>query len=269
MAGCRVKTGGRATVLRYTDRELVLEWEKGGRERFTRKAQAGVYILKRASGGRGRRMPEWERGRVGLPTAALAAPEVRWCVCAVALPRESWYWLRDWIEFHLRAGASLVAIYDNTGSTGGLRGDSLFCGGKLQREGRSKRGEEYGRLTAHLSDGDIQKGLHGLAARYGEERVKDFYDIRFLSQQFEFDTFTLSEAIGRTFTHRKTDPDSARSLFTEEFVVSRQVQWKAFFLWFVFPEWARMRADKRKFDKGGAVCEIMCNKPPPLSLLVR
>lgn len=100
-------------------------------------------------------------------------------------------------------------------------------------------------------------------------RMKDFYDIRFLSQHFEFEAFTLSEAIGRTFTHRRTDLDFARSLFTEEFVASRQVQWKAFFLWFVFPEWARMRADKRKFDKGGAVCEIMCNKPPPLSLLVR
>lgn len=172
VAGCRVRTGGRAAVLRYTDRELVLEWEKGGRERFTRKKQAGAYILKRASGGRGRKMAGRERERVGLAVAALSAPEVRWCVCAVALPRESWYWLRDWIEFHLRAGASLVAIYDNTGSTGGLRGDSLFYGGQLQREGRSKRGEEYGRLTAHLSDGDIQKGLHGLAARYGEERVK-------------------------------------------------------------------------------------------------
>lgn len=119
VAGCRVKTGGRAAVLRYTNRELVLEWEKGGRECFTRKAQAGAYILKRVSGGRGRRMPGREMGRVGLAAAALTAPEVRWGVCAVALPRESWYWLRDWIEFHLRAGASLVAIYDNTGSTGG------------------------------------------------------------------------------------------------------------------------------------------------------
>lgn len=59
-------------------------------------------------------------------------------------------------------------------------------------------------------------------------RMKDFYDIRFLSQQFDFDAFTLSEAIGRTFTHRRTDLDFARSLFTEEFVASRQVQWKAF-----------------------------------------
>lgn len=172
--GCRVKLPEKATVLRFTERELVLQWERWGREQFIRDKEEGSYrlyhtaVLRR----KGADNPGRRQESLDLVEMALAAPPVRWGVCAVALPRESYYWLRDWIEFHLRAGAFRVVIYDNTGSTGSRRVDSVFRAGRLQRSGTSKRGEEYGRLTAHLSDEDIKSKLDGLSARYGRERVR-------------------------------------------------------------------------------------------------
>lgn len=172
--GCRVKLPEKATVLRFTERELVLQWERWGREQFIRDKEEGPYrlyhtaVLRR----KGADNPGRRQESLDLVEMALAAPPVRWGVCAVALPRESYYWLRDWIEFHLRAGAFRVVIYDNTGSTGSRRVDSVFQAGQLQRSGTSKRGEEYGRLTAHLSDEDIKSKLDGLSARYGRERVR-------------------------------------------------------------------------------------------------
>lgn len=169
-AGCRVSLAEKATVLRFTDRELVLQWEEWDRECFRRDQPEGPYRLHRRSA-----QPVRKKGKsnsADLVALALEPAPVRWGVCAVAIPRESYYWLEDWIAFHLRAGASLVVIYDNTGSTGSLRGDTPFCAGALQREGRSKRNEEYGRLTEHLSDEKIRKKLGEIAARYGVERVK-------------------------------------------------------------------------------------------------
>lgn len=89
-----------------------------------------------------------------------------WGVCAVALPRESYYWLQDWIEHHLKAGASKIVIYDNTGSLGSQRKTSAFHSGNLQKEAKSKRGEEYGRHTSHLTDRQICRELRDLAKRY-------------------------------------------------------------------------------------------------------
>lgn len=168
--GCRVAIAERATVLRFTQKELILQWEKWDREQFTRDTEQGPYRLRHAAVTRSKPVKTPETGT--LVERVLAGPPVRWGVCAVALPKESYYWLRDWIEFHLRAGAAMVVIYDNTGSTGSRRVDSVFQEGSLQREGRSKRGEDYGRLTAHLSDEQIHGELDGLAARYGRERVR-------------------------------------------------------------------------------------------------
>lgn len=89
-----------------------------------------------------------------------------WGVCAVCIPRESYYWLFDWIDHHVKAGASKVVIYDNTGSQGSARRSSMFSTGKLQQKGESKRGERYGELTAHLSDEQIQQDLRDLAKGY-------------------------------------------------------------------------------------------------------
>lgn len=97
---------------------------------------------------------------------------VKWGVCAVAIPRESYYWLHDWIDHHIQAGACKIVIYDNTGSEGSLRPDSNFQAGHLQRKRVSKRGEKYGELTKHLTDEDIQQEMQRIASLYGENQVE-------------------------------------------------------------------------------------------------
>jgi hypothetical protein len=61
-------------------------------------------------------------------------------------------------------------------------------------------------------------------------RMKDFYDIWFLSQQFEFDGSVLSNAITRTFAHRKTQILAAPTALTPVFAddAQEQTQWRAF-----------------------------------------
>jgi hypothetical protein len=95
-----------------------------------------------------------------------------WGVCAVALPRESHPWLRDWIGHHLRAGAKKIVIYDNTGSSGSTRPGTIFGNGALQRRQVSKRGERYGYLTRHLTDEQISRELRDIAASFPENRVE-------------------------------------------------------------------------------------------------
>ncbi len=90
-----------------------------------------------------------------------------WGVCAVAIPRESYYWIEDWIRHHIRAGASKVVLYDNTGSTGSLSPYTVFKEGTCQKEQRSKRGEPYGRFTAHILDEEIREKLEELELEYG------------------------------------------------------------------------------------------------------
>ncbi|MDR2513345.1 MAG: glycosyltransferase family 92 protein [Puniceicoccales bacterium] len=98
--------------------------------------------------------------------------QTSWGICTVTLPRESQPWLRDWIEHHVKAGASKVVVYDNTGSTGSLRPGTVFAGGRLQKTQVSKRGEEYGRLTRHLSDEEISQELRDIAATFPNDRVE-------------------------------------------------------------------------------------------------
>jgi hypothetical protein len=62
-------------------------------------------------------------------------------------------------------------------------------------------------------------------------RMKDFHDLRALSQLFPFEGQLLSEAIGRTFERRKTTlPSEPPIAFTSEFFEdkSKQLQWTAF-----------------------------------------
>jgi predicted nucleotidyltransferase component of viral defense system len=62
-------------------------------------------------------------------------------------------------------------------------------------------------------------------------RMKDFYDLWELSQQFNFDGSALSAAIKATFDRRRTDiPSSTPLALTEEFSESpaKQTQWSAF-----------------------------------------
>lgn len=60
-------------------------------------------------------------------------------------------------------------------------------------------------------------------------RMKDFYDLWFLSRNFEFDGDTLVLAIGATFTRRKTQLSPALpSGLHDEFATMKIIQWSAF-----------------------------------------
>ena len=62
-------------------------------------------------------------------------------------------------------------------------------------------------------------------------RMRDFYDIWFLSRKFEFSGIVLGQAIKGTFTRRRTAlPAQAPLALTPEFSASpdKQAQWKAF-----------------------------------------
>jgi hypothetical protein len=61
-------------------------------------------------------------------------------------------------------------------------------------------------------------------------RMKDFYDIWLLSQQFDFNGSVLFNAVTRTFAHRKTRilaaPTALTSVFADD--AQKQTQWRAF-----------------------------------------
>ena len=61
-------------------------------------------------------------------------------------------------------------------------------------------------------------------------RMKDFYDIWFLSRMYEFDGEVLSTAIAKTFACRNTEIQSATVAFTDASAqdTTKQMQWKAF-----------------------------------------
>jgi hypothetical protein len=57
--------------------------------------------------------------------------------------------------------------------------------------------------------------------------MKDFFDIWSLSRQFNFDARILGEAIRLTFEKRSTSL-AGLDLFSPEFALDKQTQWKAF-----------------------------------------
>ncbi len=62
-------------------------------------------------------------------------------------------------------------------------------------------------------------------------RMKDFYDLWLMAQQFHFKGQTLVEALKKTFTHRKTVIPTKSPLFAEQIYdesSDRQMLWKAF-----------------------------------------
>jgi predicted nucleotidyltransferase component of viral defense system len=62
-------------------------------------------------------------------------------------------------------------------------------------------------------------------------RMKDFYDLRIIAEELQFDGNTLSKAIKATFTRRGTPiPNDSPVAFTEEFSANpdKQTQWQAF-----------------------------------------
>jgi hypothetical protein len=60
-------------------------------------------------------------------------------------------------------------------------------------------------------------------------RMKDFYDIRMLITNFEFDGMVIQTAIERTFQNRSTElPDERHIVFSDEFAENKRDQWIAF-----------------------------------------
>lgn len=62
-------------------------------------------------------------------------------------------------------------------------------------------------------------------------RMKDFYDLRIMAKEFQFEGSALTKAITATFDRRGTKiPDGNPAAFTEEFYTNadKQIQWKAF-----------------------------------------
>lgn len=94
-------------------------------------------------------------------------PSYQWGVCAVSLLRDSIYWIEDWIDYHIKMGASKIIIYDNSASQKGRKGNGgAYAGGELQSKGISKRGEKYLELTKHLSDRDIREQVDAIADKH-------------------------------------------------------------------------------------------------------
>jgi predicted nucleotidyltransferase component of viral defense system len=94
-------------------------------------------------------------------------------------------------------------------------------------------------------------------------RMRDFYDVWFLSGRFEFSGIPLSLAIRNTFARRKTAlPTQTPLVLTPEFSASRdkQAQWRAFF------RKAGLTSDQAAFpDATAALNEFLM--PPTLALL--
>lgn len=59
-------------------------------------------------------------------------------------------------------------------------------------------------------------------------RMKDFYDIWYLSHHMEFDGKVLFKAIQSTFDKREVKLQENLVAFSEEFISSKQLQWNAF-----------------------------------------
>jgi len=61
-------------------------------------------------------------------------------------------------------------------------------------------------------------------------RMKDFYDILFFANHYEFKLELLKEAILTTFQHRDTDIEKRKSVFENKFKTDEQLQkfWNAF-----------------------------------------
>ncbi|MFC2160848.1 nucleotidyl transferase AbiEii/AbiGii toxin family protein [Acidobacteriota bacterium] len=85
------------------------------------------------------------------------------------------------------------------------------------------------RLLCYSRESSISEKLEAMV-KLGmlNSRMKDFYDIWLLSRQFNFDGAKLAEAIRRTFERRGTALPAEIKIFTEPFIVAKQIQWAAF-----------------------------------------
>lgn len=88
------------------------------------------------------------------------------------------------------------------------------------------------KLRTYPRETVVAEKLHGMVVfGIANSRMKDFYDVWYLSRTFDFDGSTLTKAIDATFARRDTDlPERTPSALTEDFARDdrKQTQWKAF-----------------------------------------
>jgi len=86
-------------------------------------------------------------------------------------------------------------------------------------------------MTGYRPESSIAEKLQAMVARdVLNSRMKDFADLWYLSQHFDFDGSLLAEAIASTFERRKTAVPANPTAFSIEFAQreDKQAQWKAF-----------------------------------------
>lgn len=86
-------------------------------------------------------------------------------------------------------------------------------------------------LRGYTAESVIAEKLQAVVALgKANSRMKDFYDLWFLSGNFDFDGSTLQEAMLRTFARRATQvPSNIPYAFSEAFIQEKMVQWNAFY----------------------------------------
>lgn len=86
-------------------------------------------------------------------------------------------------------------------------------------------------INAYSMESVIAEKFQAMA-RHGfqNSRLKDFYDIRMLSQKSNYDGRVLQEAISETFENRETPLNEGLVIFADKFVKdgNKEVQWEAF-----------------------------------------
>jgi hypothetical protein len=88
------------------------------------------------------------------------------------------------------------------------------------------------RIRAYPIETVVAEKLETIVSKgFLNSRMKDFYDLRTMAKEFQFNGANLTKAINATFTRRGTQiPGSDPAAFTEEFYTNadKQIQWKAF-----------------------------------------
>ncbi|MBC7474479.1 MAG: nucleotidyl transferase AbiEii/AbiGii toxin family protein [Candidatus Sericytochromatia bacterium] len=88
---------------------------------------------------------------------------------------------------------------------------------------------------------------------YTTSRLKDFYDIIFLAQSFEFELSTLKEAIKQTFSKRNTPLDGRKLVFSNEFKTNQDKQ----DMWLAFLKRVKIESNLNFSDTMGKICDFL------------
>jgi len=115
-------------------------------------------------------------------------------------------------------------------------------------------------LRAYPRETVVAEKLHGMVVfGIANSRMKDFYDIWYLSKQFPFEGTTLTEAIRSTFSRREADlPAKMPMALTDEFAddSQKQTQWRSF--------GSRTRLETFDTDFGSVIEQLRSFLWPPL-----